>query len=84
MNHVNPLHPIDLSWSFSIWGIAMVGTLPRAPGGSIFLFVTIDTFTKWMEDMPVVNITQDATVKFLQSIIYRFGVLKWVLIDNGT
>jgi transposase InsO family protein len=34
--------------------------------------------------MPVVNITQDATVKFLQSIIYKFGVPKWVLTDNGT
>jgi transposase InsO family protein len=34
--------------------------------------------------MLVVNITQDATVKFLHSIIYRFGVPKWVLTDNGT
>jgi transposase InsO family protein len=41
-------------------------------------------FTKWMEVMSVVNITQDATVKFLQSIIYMFGVPKWVLTDNET
>jgi hypothetical protein len=34
--------------------------------------------------MPVVNITQDASVKFLQSIIFRFGVPKWVLTDNNT
>jgi transposase InsO family protein len=32
----------------------------------------------------VVNITQEAAVKFLQSIIYRFGVPKRVLTDNGT
>jgi hypothetical protein len=31
--------------------------LPRAPGGFRFLFVAIDTFTKWMEAMPVVSIT---------------------------
>jgi transposase InsO family protein len=37
-----------------------------------------------MEVVPAVNITQDATVKFLQSIIYRFGVSRRVLIDNGT
>jgi hypothetical protein len=61
-----------------------VGALPRAPGGFIFLFVTINMFTKWMEAMPVANIMQDTTVKFLQSIIYRFGVPKWVLTDNGT
>jgi transposase InsO family protein len=31
----------------------------------MFFFITIDTFTKWMEAMPVVNITQEAAVKFL-------------------
>jgi transposase InsO family protein len=37
-----------------------------------------------MEATPVVNITQKAAVKFLKSIIYRFGVSKRVLTDNGT
>jgi hypothetical protein len=46
-----------------------VGTLPRALGGFKFLFVAIDTFAKWMEPIPVVNITQDAALKFMQSII---------------
>jgi transposase InsO family protein len=32
----------------------------------------------------VVNITQEAVVKFLKSIIYRFDVSKRVLTDNGT
>jgi hypothetical protein len=61
-----------------------MGMLPRAPGGFRFLFVTIDMFTKWMEAMPVVNITHEALVKFPQSIILRFGVPKWVIIDNDT
>jgi transposase InsO family protein len=61
-----------------------VCVLPRPLVGFKFLFVTIDTFTKWMQAMPVVNITQDAAVKFLKSIIYRFSVPKWVLTDNGT
>jgi hypothetical protein len=61
-----------------------VDILPRATGGFRFLFLAIDTFTKWMEAMPVVNITQDTSVKFLQSIIYRFGVPKWVLTYNET
>jgi transposase InsO family protein len=84
MKHANPLWPIDLSWPFAIWGIDIVGALPRATGGFRFLFVAIDTFTKWMEAMPVVNITQEATIKFLQSIIYRFDIPRWILIDNGT
>jgi transposase InsO family protein len=61
-----------------------MGALPRTPGGFRFLFVVIDTFTKWMEAMPVVNITQEAVVKFLQSIIYMFDLLKCVLTDNVT
>jgi hypothetical protein len=65
MKHANPLRPIDLSWPFTIWGIDIVDILPRALGGFKFLFVAIDTITKLMEAMPVVNITQDAAVKFL-------------------
>jgi transposase InsO family protein len=61
-----------------------VGILPRAPGGFRFLFIAIDTFIKLMEAMPVMNITQEAAIKFLQSIIYRFGVPRKVLTDNGT
>jgi hypothetical protein len=32
----------------------------------------------------MINITQKVAVKFLKSIIYRFGVPKRVLMDNGT
>jgi transposase InsO family protein len=61
-----------------------MGILSRAPGGFRFLFVVIDMFTKWMEAMPVINITQEAAVKFLQSIIYRFDVPRRVLTNNRT
>jgi transposase InsO family protein len=84
MKHVNPLQPIDLSWPFTVWGVDIVGILPMAPGGFRFLFIGIDTFTKWMEATLVVNITQEASVKFLKSIIYRFSVPKRVLTDIGT
>jgi transposase InsO family protein len=84
MNHAIPLQPIDLSWPFAIWGIDIVGVLPRAPGGFRFLFITIDTLTKWMEVMPVINITQEAAINFLQSIIYRFNIPRWIRTDNGT
>jgi transposase InsO family protein len=81
---VNPLRPIDLSWPFVVWGIDIVDILPRALGGFRFLFIGIDIFTKWIQTTLVVNITQEAAVKFLQSIIYRFVVPKRVLTDNGT
>jgi hypothetical protein len=47
--HANSLRPIDISWPFAIWGIDIVGILPRAPGGFRFLFVRVDTLTKWMK-----------------------------------
>jgi hypothetical protein len=61
-----------------------VGILSRAPGGFRYLFVRVDTFTKWMEAMPTVNITQEAAVKFPQSIIYKFNMPIRLLTDNGT
>jgi hypothetical protein len=84
MKHANPLRPIDISWPFAIWEINIVGILPRALGGFRYLFIGVDTFTKWMEVMPALNITQEVVVKFLHNIIYRFSVPRRVLIDNGT
>jgi hypothetical protein len=40
-----------------------VTILPRASGGFRYLFVGIDTSTKWMEVVPAVNITHEAAVK---------------------
>jgi hypothetical protein len=81
---VNHLYPIDLSWPFAIWGIDIVGILSRASGDFRFLFIVIDTFTKWMEATPVVNIMQEAAAKSLQNIIYRFDVPRRVLMYNET
>jgi hypothetical protein len=64
-NHANPLRPIDISWTSVIWGINIVGILPRAPGGFRYLFIRVNMFTKWMEAILAVNITQEAVVKFL-------------------
>jgi transposase InsO family protein len=83
MKHVNPLQPIDISWPFAVWVIDTMDILTRAPGGFRYLFVRIDTFTKWMEVVPAINITQEVAVKFLQNIIYRFGEPRRVLTDNG-
>jgi hypothetical protein len=35
--HTNPLRPIDLFWPFAIWGIDIMGVLPREPGGFRFI-----------------------------------------------
>jgi hypothetical protein len=55
--HANPFWPIYISRPFAVWGIDIVGILPRAPGGFRYLFIEVDTFTKCMKAMPAVNIT---------------------------
>jgi hypothetical protein len=82
VKHANPLQLIDLSWPFAIWRIDTVDILTRTLGGFRYLFIGIVTFTKWIEAMPVVNITQESVVKILQRIIYRFGMPRRVLTDN--
>jgi hypothetical protein len=47
---------------------------PRAVRGYRFLYVAIDKFTKWPEASPVVKINKQSVVKFIKSIICRFGV----------
>jgi hypothetical protein len=58
--------------------------VPRAVGGFWYLYVVVDKFTKWPKATPVVKINKQSTVKFIKSIIYRFGVLNKIITDNGS
>jgi ribonuclease HI len=78
------LQMILSSWPFAVWGLDIVGPFPHAVGGYRFLYVAIDKFTKWLEATPVVNINKQSAVKFIKSIICRFGVPNRVIIDNGS
>jgi len=78
------LNTIPLSWPFATWGIDILGPFSRAWGGYRFMIVAIDIFTKWVEAEPVERITKENTVKFLRSIVLRFGVPHRILSNNGT
>jgi hypothetical protein len=65
---------IPSSWPFAVWGLDIVGPFPHAVGRCRFLYVAIDKFTKWSEATPVVKINKQSAVKFIKSIICRFGV----------
>ena len=51
------LQTIPLSWPFLVWGLDILGPLPRAIGGFEFLFVTIDKFTKWPDVTAMTKVT---------------------------
>jgi transposase InsO family protein len=59
--------------------------LPKSSRGShIYLLVTIDKFSKWIEAVPVTNQEATMAIKFFESIIYRYGVPNSIITDNGT
>jgi transposase InsO family protein len=61
-----------------------VGPFPRAVGGYRFLYVAIDKFAKCPEATQVVKINKQSTVKFIKSIICRFGIQNRIITDNGS
>src|SRR3954471_20813402 len=63
----------------------MIGKLPKSSkGGHVYLLVAVDKFTKWIEAMPVTNQKGKTTIKFFESIVYRFGVPHNIITDNGS
>ena len=77
------LRPIPLVWPFAQWGLDMIGKLPKSlKGGHVYLLVRVDKFTKWIEAITVTNQKGKTTVKFFESIVYRFGVPHSIITDN--
>jgi hypothetical protein len=77
------LQIIPPSWSFAMWGLDILGPFPRAIRGFRYLYVIIDKFTKWPKATPVVKINKQSTVKFIKSVICRFGVMNRIITDMG-
>jgi transposase InsO family protein len=65
-------------------GLDIVGPFPCAVGGYRFLYVAIDKLTRWSEATLVVKINRQFTVRFIKSIICRFGVPNRIITNNGS
>jgi hypothetical protein len=79
------LQPIPLAWPFAQWGLDMVGKLHKSwLGGHVYMLVAVDKFTKWVEAAPVTTQDSTATINFIKSIVFRFGVLHNIITHNGT
>ncbi|XP_074323710.1 uncharacterized protein LOC141660621 [Apium graveolens] len=59
---------------FAVWGIDIMGPFPRAKGDLRYVLVTIDYRTKWGEAMAMRTINQQDCIKFMDSIVMRFGI----------
>jgi transposase InsO family protein len=76
------LQMIPKSLPFAVWGLDILDLFPRAVGGFWYLYVVIDKFTKWTEATHAVKINKQSTIKFIKSIVCRFGVSNRIITDN--
>jgi hypothetical protein len=66
------------------WGIDIVRPLTTAQGNYKYAVITVEPFTKWIEVKPLVNIAAAGLKRFFwQNIIYHFGVLRKITVDNA-
>jgi hypothetical protein len=72
----NMMHPIIKPWPFRGWGLDFIGEVhPPSTKGHQFIFMATDYFTKWVEAIPLKNMTHREVINFvLEHIIYRFGI----------
>ena len=64
----------------------MIGqiNLPTSKGHKWILAAT-DYFTKWVEAVPMKNVTAKDVVNFVKEhIVYRFGIPQMITTDQGT
>ena len=87
MPHTPPdnLHSLSSPWPFAMWGMDILGPLPKAQRAIKYLLVTIDYFTKWIEVRPLQDITASEVEKFTwKHLICRYGLPCVIVIDNDT
>lgn len=80
-----PLHTTSCSWSFSKWGMDIVGSItPTSTKEHRYILASTDYFSKWEEAIALLEIKAFDIVWFIKvHLIYRFGVPDHIIIDNG-
>jgi hypothetical protein len=62
----------------------IVGPLLETTNGNKYVLVAIDHYSKWCETQPIKELDACTAAKFLEDeVICRYGVLKYILADNG-
>jgi hypothetical protein len=79
------LHPVVKPWPFRGWGLDFIGEIrPSSFKGHRFILVAIDYFTKWIEAVPLRNMTHREVINFVQEhIIHIFGMPQTLTTDQG-
>lgn len=65
--------------------VDFVGPLPRSKGGFTYMFVAVDSFTKFVHIHPMLVATAKGVIRFLEERIFLvFGVPEKIVSDNGS
>jgi hypothetical protein len=80
------LHPISKPWHFHGWRLDFIDQIhPSSFKGHQFVLVATDYFTKWIETVPLKNMTHKEVIEFItEHIIHRFGIPQTLTTDQGT
>ena len=62
----------------------MIGPFNNALGGFLWVYVTIDKFSKWIEYKPLVQSTTKKAAELFNDIIHRFGISNSIITDLGS
>ncbi|XP_057452690.1 uncharacterized protein LOC130744532 [Lotus japonicus] len=80
------LHSIIKPWPFRGWALDLIGEInPSSSRKHKYIIVAIDYFTKWVEAIPLQNVTQETVIDFIQNHnVYRFGLPESLTTDPST
>ena len=80
------LHSVGKPWPFRGWALDVIGEIkPKSSKGHKYILVGIDYFTKWVEAIPLPNVTQNVVIEFIQKcIIYIFGIPETITTNQGS
>ena len=80
------MNPIIKPWPFRGLGIDLIGQIyPPSSKNYKFILVATDYFTKWVEAIPLKNVTSKEMIEFVKEhIIYQFGIPQTITTDQGT
>ncbi|XP_026459202.1 protein NYNRIN-like [Papaver somniferum] len=80
------MHSVSSPWPFHSWGLDIIGKInPPSSKHHEYIITATEYFTKWVEAIPLRGTTGATIAAFIKEyIVYRFGVPKHIITDNGT
>ena len=80
------MQPVIISEPFEHWGIDIIGEInPNYFLQHKYILIATDYFTRWVEEIPLRKVNEDAVINLLQeNIMTRFRVPISLVFDNAS